>query len=124
MKTPGDLIDDFFIAFLVQDPTHYFKKEEFVGYLRSDGRYILAQVVEEIDSKSDCLLFNFGRKYKINLGRNIPVLVGTPDLFKFVTQPTEVDISFLNLLMQIRTGMQPIRQVFLFTEIVITHRSY
>ena len=61
-----------------------FKKEEFVGYLRGDGRYILAQVVEEIDSKSDCLLFNFGRKYKINLGRNIPVLVGTPDLFKFV----------------------------------------
>jgi hypothetical protein len=66
---PGDLIDDEFLCFLTQNPSHYFKYGEIVGYLENDV-YILAKIVSETSSKTATGDFNFGKKYKIDLGQN------------------------------------------------------
>jgi sacsin len=66
---PGDLIDDEFLCFLTQNPSHYFKYGEIVGYLENDV-YILAKIVSETGSKTATGNFNFGKKYKIDLGQN------------------------------------------------------
>ena len=65
----GDLIDDEFLCFLTQNPCHYFKEGELVGYLQNDV-YILARVVSETGSQTATGEFNFGKKYTIDLGQN------------------------------------------------------
>jgi hypothetical protein len=65
----GDLIDDEFLCFLTQNPCHYFKEGELVGYLQNDI-YILARVVSETGSQTATGEFNFDKKYTIDSGQN------------------------------------------------------
>ncbi len=66
---PGDLIDDEFLSFMTQNPSHYFKEGELVGYLQNDI-YILARIVSETGTHTSTGNYNFNRKYKIDLGDN------------------------------------------------------
>ena len=70
-REPGDPIEDEFLRFLTQNPSHYFKKGELVGYFQNDV-YVLAKIVSD---DADTMVtnggdFNFGRKYTIDLGKN------------------------------------------------------
>jgi sacsin len=68
-QEPGDLIDEEFLCFLTQNPSHYFKEGELVGYLQNDV-YILARIVSETGSQTATGDFNFGKKYEIDLGQD------------------------------------------------------
>ena len=65
-EKPGDVIDDQFVAFLIQNPEHYFKKSELVGFLGDDDIYILAKIIGEVSSVQP--QSNFNQKYKIEVG--------------------------------------------------------
>ena len=84
LEKPGDLIDAMFINFLVQDLAHYFKEGELVGYLQGETTYILTRVICKEGSNNVGLVYDFGQKYKVDIGQNVPVIVGAIDLFKFV----------------------------------------
>jgi hypothetical protein len=68
-QEPGDLIDEEFLCFLTQNPSHYFNEGELVGYLQNDV-YILAKIVSETGSETATGDFNFGKKYEIDLGQD------------------------------------------------------
>jgi hypothetical protein len=68
-QEPGDLIDEEFLCFLTQNPSHYFKEGELVGYLQNDV-YILARIVSETGSHTTTGDYNFGKKYEIDLGQD------------------------------------------------------
>jgi hypothetical protein len=93
---PGDTIDASLHDFLQQNPCHYFRVGELVGFERTEASgqsadfkeygvtFILAKVVEElVSAASEQVSFNFGQQYKIDIGLKEPITVGALDIYKF-----------------------------------------
>ncbi|CAJ1079215.1 sacsin isoform X2 [Xyrichtys novacula] len=80
---PGTFIPDKWHDSLDQNILNNFEEGEYVGYSTGD-RYIYAVIVEELPGHSG----QYSRRYRIDIGEDVPVEVSCLDLFQF-KRPTK-----------------------------------